>query len=87
MTRRLKTVKQVMELSIQHHLPREVEPALSAEEALAAHLATLPPAFAEALRAEMALGTLVVALVPGTGGLRVSAGKPKAKRTAAATHR
>lgn len=66
MSKKLRTVRQVMELSIQHHVPPEPGPAQGAEPwTLETYLETLPPDFATALRAEIAKGTLVVSLVPG----------------------
>ncbi len=67
MTKKLRTVRQVMELSIQHHVPPEIDPSRGDEAwTLEAYLETLPPDFASALRAEIAKGTLVVSLVPGS---------------------
>jgi len=72
MTKKLRTVQQVMELCIQHHIPAGQEMAagdeLSQEARLEAYLDTLPSEFAAALRAEMSRGTLVVTLVPRSGG-------------------
>ncbi|MBK9797283.1 MAG: hypothetical protein IPP58_12460 [Holophagaceae bacterium] len=66
MTKKLRTVRQVMELSIQHHVPPEIDPSRGEEAwTLEAYLETLPPEFASALRAEIVKGTLVVSLVPG----------------------
>ncbi len=80
MTKKLKTVPQVMELSIHHHVPPEAgSPGTTEAERLEAHLKTLPPAFAAALRAELAEGTLVATLVHGSG-LRVSAARPRGRR-------
>lgn len=81
MAKNLKSVRQVMELSIHHDIPPDADPAQAREEwNLEAHLDTLPPAFAAAVRAEMAKGTLVVNLVPGTSGIRVTSSKPRGKR-------
>ena len=81
MTKKLKTVRQVMELSIQHHIAPDVDLPESGEEwTLETHLDTLPAEFAAAIRAEMAKGTLLVSLVPGTSGIRVTSSKPRSRR-------
>jgi hypothetical protein len=81
MTRQLKTVKQVMGLSIHHDIPPDAElPQTREEWTLDTHLDTLPPEFAAALRVEIAKGTLQVTLVPGVSGIRVSSSRPKARR-------
>ena len=81
MTKKLKTVKQVMELAIQHHLPADADqPRAEEGRTLETHLDTLPAEFAAALRREMAKGTLQVTLVPGAGGIRVSSSKPRGRR-------
>lgn len=82
MTKKLNTVKQVMELSIQHHIAPDVDlPQVGEEWTLETHLDTLPAEFAAAIRAEMAKGTLLVSLVPGTSGIRVTSSKPRGRRS------
>jgi hypothetical protein len=81
MTKKLKSIRQVMELSIHHDIPPDADQAQTREEwTLEGHLDTLPPEFAAAIRVEMAKGTLVVNLVPGTSGIRITASKPRGKR-------
>jgi len=85
MTKRLNSIEQAMELSIHHHVAREGEPV--PEEArqagrppLEVQLDALPARIANALRAEMAKGTLVVTLAEEAGGIRVNPVKPRRKR-------
>jgi len=80
MTKKLRTVRQVMELSIHHDVPSDADPAGAQEEwTLENHLDTLPAEFAAAIRVEMAKGTLVVNLVPGTSGIRITASEARGK--------
>ena len=86
MTKRLGTIEQAMELSIQHHIPPpavlDSGQAAGAEAMrLEAYLDTLPARFAQALRSELAKGSLTVTLVAGTGAIRVSPVKPRRKRS------
>jgi len=85
MTKRLNSIEQAMELSIHHHFPPQDGPA--PEEAgqtgpspLEAQLDALPARIANALRAEMAKGTLVVTLAAEPGGIRINPVKPRRKR-------
>ena len=81
MTKRLKTVRQAMELTIHHHTPPGPDLAVKGEDwTLEAYLDSLPAGFATALRAEIAKGTLAVSLVPQGQG----PGKARARRSKAA---
>ncbi len=76
MTKQLKTVRQAMELTIQHHLPADVDQAQAGVVwTLETYLDSLPADFAAALRAEIAKGTLRVSLVP-----EGRTGKPRSRR-------
>ena len=77
MTKRLKTVRQAMELTIHHHTPPGPDLAVKGEDwTLEAYLDSLPAGFATALRAEIAKGTLAVSLVPeGQGKVRARRSK------------
>jgi len=77
MPKKLSTVRQAMELTIQHYLPADVDQGQAGVVwTLESYLDSLPAEFAAALRAEIAKGTLLVSLVPE--GSRV--GKPRARR-------
>ena len=82
MSRKPKTVEPAMELVIQHHVGPD--PGAPGLPPLEARLEGLPAAFAAALREEMAKGTLVVTLAPGTGGLKIRPAKPRSRRPAPA---
>jgi len=75
MNKRLDSIEQAMELSIHHHVPPQ-----DGQSPLEAQLDALPARIANALRAEMAKGTLVVTLAAETGGIRILPVKPRKKR-------
>ncbi len=79
MPKKLSNVRQAMELTIQHHLPADVDQSQAGVDwTLETYLDSLPPEFAAALRVEIAKGTLEVSLVPGHS----RTGKPRARRGA-----